>query len=142
MHKFSSQHEQIFQYLAAPYSALSRCLEALDLNPRPRSARRWLSRRAGSVEITIVRHLPLGGHGHYKLIYFMITIMVNIIIILIGRGGEAMQKYLRTGLDRAGSLALALVTDGIKTDASHANSAIIPLVIVFLRAMHVNRTIN
>ena len=121
MNKFSSEHEQIFQYLAAPYSALSRCLEALDLNPRPRSARRWLSRRAGSVEITIVRHLPVGGHGHYKLIYFMITIMINIIIILIGRGGEAMQKYLRPGLDRAGSLALALEPRVLRVDMHACN---------------------
>ena len=121
INKFSSQHAQIFQYLAAPYSALSRCLEALDLNPRPRSARRWLSRRAGSVEITIVRHLPVGGYEHYKLIYITITIMVNIIIILIGRGGEAMQKYLRTGLDRAGSLALALEPRVLRVDMHASN---------------------
>ncbi len=107
MNKFSSQHEQNFKYLAAPSSALSRCLEALDLIPRPRSARRWLSRRAGSVEIIIVRHLPVGGHGHYKLIYFRINIMINIIIILIGRGGETMQKYLRVqGLGLGLALAL------------------------------------
>ncbi len=113
MMKICGKHEQNSRYLAAPYSALercslSRCLEALDLVPRSRQIRpRRLSTRAGSLEIIIVRLLPVGGHGYHKLIYYMINIIINKYIhIFIECGGEAVQSYLRWSQSLALALAL------------------------------------